>query len=72
MGGSSLVCKEGCTFSMGCCMREPYLHYLLKSATLLSHHYNHLNVRTSIYVRYVYFLYYAYTYMYVVTYAHVT
>jgi hypothetical protein len=22
--GSSLVCKEGCRFSMGCCMREPY------------------------------------------------
>ena len=22
--GSSLICKEGCRFSMGCCMREPY------------------------------------------------
>jgi hypothetical protein len=23
-GGSSLICKEGCRFSMGWCMREPY------------------------------------------------
>ena len=24
MGGSSLVCKEGCSFSIGWCMREPF------------------------------------------------
>jgi hypothetical protein len=23
-GGSSLICREGCRFAMGWCMREPY------------------------------------------------
>ena len=41
-GGSSLICNEGCRFSMGWCIREPHCHSPLQSATLPSQHYYYL------------------------------
>jgi hypothetical protein len=51
MGGSIFICKEGCKFSMGWCMREPYCPLSdLQSATLLSRHYHYLRW-TNLHVR---------------------
>jgi hypothetical protein len=38
MGGSSLVCKEGCSFSMAWCMRELFLLLSATDITEISQH----------------------------------